>query len=196
MKGQLLPKTMILICALVFAAADAGAATSVTAGARGRVAVQSPDGAIEVTIQGNGPLTYSVSVDGKVLLTDSKLGLKFKDGVTLGARAQLTQVERDSSDTTWENPLGKRRVVRDRHNELRAFFQEESGRPFEIVVRVFDDGMGLRYVLPTMPSAATQDFVLEEELTQFAFPENDPCYTGENENTGRSEEHTSELQSL
>jgi alpha-glucosidase len=105
-------------------------------------------------------------VDGKPVLADSRLGLKFKDGVTLGANARLVKVERDRSDTTWENKLGKRRTVRDRHNELLAFFEESSGRPFEIAVRAFDDGMGFRYVLPAVPSAASQEFVLEEELTR------------------------------
>ena len=60
----------------------------------GQVSVKSPDGTIELTIHGNGPLTYSVFVDGKALLADSKLGLKFKDGVTLGANVRLAKVER------------------------------------------------------------------------------------------------------
>ncbi len=162
-----------------------------TAGARnevsgGRASVRSPDGTIEMTIRGNGPLTYSVSVDGKAMLGESRLGLKFKDGVTLGANARLVKVEPSQADTTWENKLGKRRTVRDRHNELRVSLMEQSGRPFEIVVRAFDDGIGFRYVLPIAPSAATQDFALEEELTQFTFPENYPCYAGENENTGKA----------
>jgi alpha-glucosidase len=154
--------------------------------AGGQVSLKSPDGTIELTIHGNGALTYSVTVDGKALLADSRLGLKFKDGVTLGANVRLAKVERNQSDTTWENRTGKRRTVRDRHNELRVFCVEQSGRPFEIVVRAFDDGIGFRYELPIAPLAATQDFVLEEEQTQFAFPENYVCYAGENENTGKS----------
>lgn len=138
----------------------------------GQVSVQSPDGTIQMTIRGNGPLSYSVSVDGKAVLASSRLGLKFKDGVTLGADARLVKVERSRADTSWENRFGKRRTVRDCHNELRVFFVEQSGRPFEIVVRAFDDGIGFRYVLPAAPSAAAQDFVLEEEQTQFSFPEN------------------------
>lgn len=85
----------------------------------GQVTVKSPDGAIEMTIHANGAMTYSVSVDGQPLLADSKLGLKFKDGVTLGANARLSRVERSRTDATWENRLGKHRIVRDRHNELR-----------------------------------------------------------------------------
>lgn len=152
----------------------------------GQVSVKSPDGTIEMTIRGNGPLTYSVSVDGKAVLAESRLGLKFKDGVTLGANARLVKAEPSRTDTTWENRLGKRRAVRDSHNELRVSLVEQPGRPFEIVVRAFDDGIGFRYVLPAAPSAATQDFVLEDEQTQFSFPENCPCYAGENENTGKA----------
>ncbi|MCX5644373.1 MAG: glycoside hydrolase family 97 protein [Phycisphaerae bacterium] len=152
----------------------------------GQVSVSSPDGTIQMTIRGNGPLTWSVSVDGKAVLAASRLGLKFKDGVTLGADARLVKVERSRAATSWENRFGKRRTVRDCHNELRASFVEQSGRPFEIVVWAFDDGIGFRYVLPAAPSAAAQDFVLEEEQTQFSFPDNYPCYAGENENTGKA----------
>ena len=153
--------------------------------AGGKVSVKSPDRTIELTIHGNGALTYSVTVDGKALLANSSLGLKFKDGVTLGAHVRLAKVERNQSDTTWENRTGKRRTVHDRHNELRVFCVEQSGRPFEIVVRAFDDGIGFRYELPAATPTETQDFVLEEEQTQFAFPENYVCYAGENENTGK-----------
>jgi alpha-glucosidase len=137
-----------------------------------------------MTLRANGGLTYSVSVDGKVLLADSRLGLRFRDGLALGADIRLIKVERSSSDTSWENKLGKRRTVRDHHNELRASFMEASGRPFQIIVRAFDDGIGFCYVLPKAVSARTQEFVLEEEQTQFSFPENYPCYAGINENTG------------
>jgi alpha-glucosidase len=153
----------------------------------GQVSVKSPDGTIEITIRGNGLLTYSVSIEGRAVLAESRLGLKFKDGITLGDNSRLVKVEHSHTDTNWENRFGKRRTVRDCHNELRAFFVEQSGRPFEIVLRAFDDGIALRYVLPTVSSAATQDFVLEEERTQFTFPENYLCYAGKNENTGTAQ---------
>src|ERR1017187_7274480 len=126
--------------------------------AGGQVSVKSPDSTIELTVHGNGALTYSVSVDGKALLVDSRLGLKFKDGVTLGANVRLAKVERNQSDTTWENRTGKRRTVRDHHNELRVYCLEQSGRPFEIVVRAFDDGIGFRYELSASPTADTHPF--------------------------------------
>lgn len=152
-----------------------------------QVSVKSPDGTIEMQVQANGPLTYAVSVDGKPVLTHSKMGLKFNDGAILGANARLARVERRHTDKTWENRLGKRRIVRDQHHELKLFFVESSGRAFSLEVRAFNDGIGFRYVLPKVSAAATQDFVLEEEQTQFSFPGNYPCYVGQNENTGSAE---------
>src|SRR5664279_2139741 len=81
----------------------------------GQVSVKSPDGTIEMTVRGNGPLTYSVAVDGKAVLADSRLGMKIKDGVTLGANARLIKVVRSKTHSSWENKLGKRRIVRDHH---------------------------------------------------------------------------------
>ena len=151
----------------------------------GEASVKSPNGTIEMTINANGPLKYSVSVDGQAVLEDSRLGLKFKDGVILGADTRLDHVERERYDASWENQFGKRRMVRDHHNELRVFLVEQSGRPFEIIVRAFNDGIGFRYVLPAAPSASTQDFELEEEETRFSFADNEVCYVGTNENTGK-----------
>jgi alpha-glucosidase len=106
--------------------------------------------------------------------------------MVLGANARLANIERSSSDTTWENKLGKRRMVRDHHNELRASFVEASGRSFQIVVRAFNDGIGFRYVLPATLAKNSGEFVLEEDQTQFSFPGNYVCYEGINENTGTS----------
>jgi len=172
-----------LILTLLAAALVAGCKTSNPIDSTGTVSLKSPDGKIEFTLRANGPLVYSVSVDGKSLLTESRLGLKFRDGLTLGADARLVKVEESESNTTWENPLGKRRVVRDHHRELRASFVEESGRPFEIVVRIFNDGVGFRYVLPAVQSGDA-DFILEEEQTRFSFPGDYFCYAAISGNGG------------
>jgi hypothetical protein len=152
-----------------------------------QISVKSPDGTIEFILRESRPLTYSVAVDGRPVLSESRLGLKFKDGQTLGANARLLKVERREANTTWENKLGKRRVVSDHHQELHAKFLEQTGRSFEIVVRVFNDGLGFRYVLPEVRSGETQTFILEEEQTQFSFPDNYACYAGINENTSKPE---------
>ncbi len=71
--------------------------------------IASPDGKIEATIVVDGPLTYSVTVDGQPIITDARLGLKLHEGTTLGADVELASSSTRSEDSTWENPLGKRR---------------------------------------------------------------------------------------
>jgi len=173
------------LCLFLLAAAAAPAQRPITSG---RTSVKSPDGAIELTMQANGPLTYSVSVDGRPILVNSKLGLKFKDGTALGTYALLVNIAREESNTTRVDHLGKRLVVRDHYNELRVSLGEATAanRAFQIIVRAFNDGIAFRYELPESRAAASQNFVLVEDQTQFSFPGNYPCFAGENENTGTS----------
>ena len=59
---------------------------------RGLVSLKSPDGSIEFALRGNGPLVYSVAVDGQTVVADSRLGLTFKDGPALGVNPRLIRV--------------------------------------------------------------------------------------------------------
>jgi len=146
-----------------------------TPNASGPLALRSPDGKIEVRLMADGPLNYAVSVDGRRILTDSRLGLKFRDGVELGRDVEVVKAIRSSTDKTWEDPFGKRRQVRDHYNELRlALVEKSSGKKFEVIFRAFNDGIGFRYTLPSQP--AMELFVLEQEQTEFAFPGNYPCF--------------------
>ena len=144
-------------------------------------ALKSPDGKIVVTVSTAGALSYALSVDGKPVLRESKLGLQFRDGGDIGRDVEVLKAERSSSDSTWENCWGKRRQVRDRHNQLRVVMREKSDprRNFEVIFRAFNDGIGFRYVLPKQE--AMENFVLTQEQTEFAFADNYTCYAGQQE---------------
>jgi alpha-glucosidase len=53
------------------------------------------------------------------------------------------------------------------------------GRTFELLVRAFNDGVAIRYELLSQPGM--REFVLEQELTEFAFLGDFICYAGEQE---------------
>ncbi|MGE3244521.1 MAG: glycoside hydrolase family 97 N-terminal domain-containing protein, partial [Pirellulales bacterium] len=144
--------------------------------------VRSPDGTIEVAIDADGPLTYSVSVDGQPIIVDARLGLRLREGTTLGNDVGLSSSSTRSEDSTWENPLGKRRVVQNQFRELTLLLNERSAkdRTFQLIVRAFDDGVAFRYVLLSQPGM--RDFVLDEELTEFRFPADATCWAGDSEN--------------
>ena len=130
----------------------------------------SPDGRIVVQLElnGEGRLAYRVLRDGKPLVADSRLGFIFRNGRQLLRNLQIEKQVARSSDSTWEQPWGERRYVRDHYNELRATFVEKDHdkRRFDMVFRVFDDGVGFRYDVPAQPKLAEAQIV--QELTEFA----------------------------
>ena len=176
---ELRPWRASTLLALLVAAACGGASAAGPAPASAPLELKSPDGRIVVTVNPTGAITYRVAVDGTPVLNESRLGLRLRDGAVLGRDAALVQAARAENDTTWTNPLGKRREVRDHHRELTVTLREngEPGRTFSVVFRAFDDGVGFRYLLPREGGAA--DFVLDEELTQFAFTADNVCFAGD-----------------
>ena len=133
----------------------------------------SPDGriAVEVSTDHDGRARYAVSRDGRPVLAPSQLGLLFTDVAKLDRNLRIDSQATRSHDQTWEQPWGERRFVRDRHNELRVGLAETSGamRRFDVVFRLFDDGIGFRYDFPAQ--AALPRLHIAEELTEFALAE-------------------------
>src|SRR3972149_4925143 len=160
----------------------ANAATSTPAEPANReLTVSSPDGTIEVSVQADGRLTYSISVDGRPVIDEARLGLKLREGTTFGTDVEPLSSAHQSEDATWENPLGKRRYVRNQYREMSLLLGERSAkdRTFQLIFRVFDDGVAFRYVLLSQPGL--RDFVLNEEITEFRFPADYACYAGQHE---------------
>jgi alpha-glucosidase len=158
--------------ARVSAAAVVACAAS-TAEAQVLARVASPDGKNEVTVElKGGGLRYAVRRNGMNVLMPSALGFEFRNAPKLKDGLRLVDIARATHDTTWTQPWGEVRRVRDHHNELRVSVVEAQapGRRFVAVFRVFDDGLGFRYELPQQ--AALRDFEIMEELTEFAMASN------------------------
>ncbi|MEZ0469601.1 glycoside hydrolase family 97 protein [Luteimonas salinilitoris] len=131
--------------------------------------IASPDDTlqVEVTTDPEGRASYSVSRHGKPVIAPSRLGILLTDAPKLERNLQLVAQEERTHDETWEQPWGERRFVRDRHNELRVTFAERAGagRRFDVVFRVFDDGVGFRYDFPDQD--ALRQVHIADELTEF-----------------------------
>jgi alpha-glucosidase len=145
----------------------------------GGISLRSPDGRLEVTVSAHGALKYAVRVDGQPVLGESRLGLLFRDGSEIGSEVEVLRAEHRQEDSTWENPWGKRRQVRDQHNELRLVLRQVSGVPrrFDVLFRAFNDGVAFRYLLPAQPGFDV--FALEREETEFAFAGDYTCFAGQ-----------------
>ncbi|RFB06128.1 glycoside hydrolase family 97 protein [Parvularcula marina] len=137
--------------------------TTIAAALAEEVSVSSPDGRTEITVTDEGGIPrYQVARDGDIIISASRLGMRFKAGGNLDEGFEITSSARDSADETWEQPWGESRLVTDRHEELLVSFEDEDGANFDVRFRAFDEGLGFRY---EVPGKGTR--VLIDELTEF-----------------------------
>ena len=133
--------------------------------------VLSPDGRVEVVLRLTaGVPAYSVTRDGRPVIHPSTLGFRFKDDPPLTGGFVVDGVERDTIDETWEPVWGSDAEVANHCNELKVHLREAGGlaRMMTVVFRVFDDGLGFRYVLPEQQNLGALDIVSEETTFRFA----------------------------
>ena len=134
------------------------------------VKVSSPDGALTVTVGvDGGKAWYQVNRGTEAVIGRSALGFVLKDG-DLKNNFKMGKVTRSSLDETWSQPWGEDAQVRNHYNEMRVRLQEKNGkkRNLDVVFRAFDDGVAFRYEYPRQ--SGLQDFVIMDEVTQFALP--------------------------
>ena len=130
------------------------------------VSVTSPDGAIKVSVGvASEKPYYQMTYGSKELVLPSHLGFVLNDG-QLGERVEMKGSKTASTDETWTQLWGEDETVVNRYNELTVNFKERTGqkRMMTVVFRVFDDGVGFRYILPgTKPGA---EYQIMDELTE------------------------------
>ena len=79
----------------------------------------------------------------------------------------MTGSERYIRDSWWEPVWGEERRIHDSYHEmLITLRQPEKDRYIQIQFRLYDDGLGLRYIFPQQKNL--NYFVIEEEHTEFA----------------------------
>lgn len=155
---------------------------AVTFSAAGLPAVEqrlvAPGGTLAITVSDVGGLNFRVEASGKLVITNSPLGLGFKDGTRLGPAAIIKRIEKNKHQGTWENHFGNRRLVPDNWRELRLTLEEPGNpkRTFGLIVRAYDDGVAFRYDL--QKESGLGEFVLTEELTEFRFTDDFRCWGG------------------
>lgn len=132
-----------------------------------KVQLLSPDGRIEFNFElVDKTPTYTVLFNGKTLVGQSKLGLRFDNGNFEDDLKLQRPVYRDGSEQ-YELITGKAKKINARYKEV-TLPLKETKKPFRavnIVVRVFDDGLGFRYEYPEQKNWPA--YTLLEENTTF-----------------------------
>jgi len=166
---------LALLSSTAIAQTDAnGVAQIPTAVATPAATATSPDRSLVVTIalDNDGRPTYAVTRKGKPVLNPGKLGVMFTDAPKIERNLELIGKTASSADSSWTQPFGEWKTIRDRHNELALRFREKTGlkREMDVTFRIFDDGIGFRYSFPDQPNLHQAN--IADELTEFAFAQN------------------------
>ncbi len=138
----------------------------------------SPDGRNRILVCAcDSELEYTVERDGRPILANSPLGLKLDAGL-LGKKVAITNVEYTEHDETWEPVYGERSEIRDHYRQavVACTSQLNDGRSlrFDLKIRAYDEGIALAYHIPKQD--AVESLHIIEELTEFAFTANHPCW--------------------
>jgi alpha-glucosidase len=139
----------------------------------------SPNNEIQFSVSDDaGNPAYRVTYRGQEVIKKSMLGLEFKTLDGFVRELKIVKEEKSSKDSTWEQPWGEQRLMRDHHNELLVTFSgiQNHKKIMRLRVRVFNDGLGFRYELPEQKHLGKIKNKLVEivdEKTEFVIPEPD-----------------------
>ncbi len=142
------------------------------------IRLNSPDKQLSVKIFMDGErLSYSVFLDKTRVLDASPLGLTV-DGTDLGTGTQiLSSPEVRGIDESY--PMyGNHAIAYNRANEARIPL-ETSGKKFNLIVRIYNDGVAIRYTLPDGAKridGETTSWNLPEKTTKVAWSGFNPAY--------------------
>lgn len=164
-------KTICVSLAAAAAVAATSAAVSGCMQAGAENVATSPDGNLRLTVGvDNGQVFYTVHHADKVVLDTSYLAMDMTQ-FSIGRNSKLKSTRHDSHDETWQTVWGEESSIRNNYNEITADFTENdsTGINFSVVFRVFDDGVGFRYVIPGQNGI--DDITLMDEASQFNLPE-------------------------
>jgi alpha-glucosidase len=131
------------------------------------ISVASPDGriAFELDVRSRGRLAYRITLKGRPAVERSRLGI-IVDGVHLGEGAAVVSVERSRYDERYRTRGVHAMAVNRSNGATIAIAHQPSGTLYTIDVRVFNDGVAFRYVVPGAPGVQRRP----DEATAFNFP--------------------------
>ena len=155
----------LLLCATAATASAAAPPSKAQACSPGNVLC------VELGTDNDGRPSYAVLREGRAVIAPSRLGMLFTDVPKFERNLEIAAQRQRSFDETWEQPWGERREIRNHYNELTVTLRERSGprRDFDVLFRLYDDGLGFRYVFRDQPGLAHLN--IAEELTEFTLAE-------------------------
>ncbi len=131
--------------------------------------VHSPDGKIALTfLLQDGKPTYSMTYATKPVILQSSMGLQLAEDINMGNGLKVVKDSATQANEDWAPVWGEEKTIHNHYNGLVVTLQTQTGRLviMQLEFRVFNDGMGFRYMWPRQHNL--NHFVVNKELTGFA----------------------------
>jgi alpha-glucosidase len=138
---------------------------SVNAFAKKIITVASPDAKIKFWLStDNNGLYYKVAYKGVLMVDNSRLNLTFKEGGIFNNSLVISSANPEKLTEDYELITGKTSKVHSECNRIIVPVTEQTGskRSLDIEVRVFNDGLAFRYVIPRQDHWAINVNVTDE----------------------------------
>lgn len=147
----------------------------------GVIDLNSPDKKINVTIGTdiNGRLSYSIKADKTTVVNTSPLGITI-DNVDLGIGAKIVSTPATTKINETYSIYGNHAVAHNKANEF-ILAIEASGKKYQLIVRVYNDGVAIRYTIPAGSkyiNGESTAWSLPENVTKITWSEFSACYEG------------------
>lgn len=143
--------------------------------AQTKTVVSSPDKNIQLEFWLNdvGVPMYDMMYKGKAVILPSSVGFELKRTMTdealppLKDNLTIISSSQKSSDSKWKPVWGDVKEIRDNYNELNVGLSQKGDNAiqFNIIFKVFDDGVGFRYEFPQQKNL--NHFIVSTEKTEF-----------------------------
>ena len=130
--------------------------------------ITSPDGklTLDFKISADGIPQYSVVYNGRQIICDSHLGFQTKQTPGFESGFGMTSCSIDSIRGSWKPVWGENESISDNYNSMTvSLSNREANTKLNIEFRVYDDGVGLRYLFPKQRH---KKLTVIDELTQFS----------------------------
>ena len=122
---------------------------------------------LEISIDQNGIVDYTVDFGGKPAILPSTLGFVLSNNLNLDSNFQVIKTDSLNMDETWKPVWGEWAKMRNHYKQLTVHLQQKNAPNLllNIVFRIFEDGVGFRYEFPVQPNL--KYFIISEERTAF-----------------------------
>ena len=131
--------------------------------------IKSPDGNLTMTFSLRDSVPqYTLTYKGKQVIKPSLLGLELKnDAKSFVDGFTISDTKTSTFNESWQPVWGEVKTIANHYKELDVNLnQKQTNRNLRIEFRLFDDGLGFRYVFPQQKNLVY--FIIKEERTQFA----------------------------